>query len=88
MLTKEEKSAIIEKYKTHEGDNGSPDVQIAILTKKIQMLSEHLSYHKHDHSSRRGLLKMVGQRRRLQRYLKKTDVERYKTLIQQLGIRG
>ncbi|MDD4028830.1 MAG: 30S ribosomal protein S15 [Caldisericia bacterium] len=88
MLTKEDKAAIIEGYKTHDGDNGSPEVQIAILTKKIQVLSEHLREHKHDHSSRRGLLKMVGQRRRLQKYLKKTDVERYVSLIQRLGIRG
>jgi small subunit ribosomal protein S15 len=88
VLTKEEKATIIEDFKTHDGDNGSPEVQIAILTKKIQVLSLHLREHKHDHSSRRGLLKMVGQRRRLQRYLKKTDVERYKTLIQRLGIRG
>ncbi len=88
MLTKEEKTSIIESFKTHEGDNGSPEVQIAILTKKIQVLSDHLREHKHDHSSRRGLLKMVGQRRRLQKYLKKKDLDRYQTLIQRLGIRG
>ncbi|HPJ12244.1 MAG TPA: 30S ribosomal protein S15 [Caldisericia bacterium] len=88
MLTKEEKTSIIEEFKTHEGDNGSPEVQIAILTKKIQVLSDHLREHKHDHSSRRGLLKMVGQRRRLQKYLKKKDLDRYQTLIQRLGIRG
>ncbi len=88
MLTKEEKVSIIEEFKTHEGDNGSPEVQIAILTKKIQVLSDHLREHKHDHSSRRGLLKMVGQRRRLQKFLKKKDLDRYQTLIQRLGIRG
>lgn len=88
MLTKEEKTSIIEEFKTHEGDNGSPEVQIAILTKKIQVLSDHLREHKHDHSSRRGLLKMVGQRRRLQKYLKKKDMDRYQSLIQRLGIRG
>lgn len=88
MLTKEEKTSIIEEFKTHEGDNGSPEVQIAILTKKIQVLSDHLREHKHDHSSRRGLLKMVGQRRRLQKYLKKKDLDRYQILIQRLGIRG
>ncbi|MCK5847693.1 MAG: 30S ribosomal protein S15 [Caldisericia bacterium] len=88
MITKEDKTKLIEEYKVHDGDNGSPEVQIAILTKKIQSLSLHLAEHKHDHSSRRGLLKMVGQRRRLQRYLKKTDKIRYKNLITSLGIRG
>ena len=87
MLLKEEKTAVIEANKTHENDTGSPEVQIAILTRRINDLTEHLKVHKKDHHSRRGLLKMVGQRRGLLAYLKKTDIERYRTLIAKLGIR-
>lgn len=86
-LTKEEKAKIIEDYKIHEGDTGSPEVQIAILTHRINTLNEHLKDHKKDHHSRRGLLKMVGQRRGLLKYLKKSDIERYRSLIGKLGIR-
>ncbi|KNF08867.1 30S ribosomal protein S15 [Gottschalkia purinilytica] len=86
-LSKEEKASIIQEYKTHEGDTGSPEVQIAILTHRINKLNEHLKVHKKDHHSRRGLLKMVGQRRGLQNYLEKTDIERYRSLIQRLGLR-
>ena len=88
MLNKEEKLEIIEGYKTHEGDTGSPEVQIAILTKRINELNEHLKEHKKDHHSRRGLLKMVGKRRNLLRYLKDKDIERYRTLVEKLDIRG
>ena len=87
MLLKEEKTAIIENNRTHENDTGSPEVQIAILTKRINDLTEHLKEHKKDHHSRRGLLKMVGQRRNLLNYLQKVDIERYRTLIARLGIR-
>lgn len=87
MLLKEEKTAIIEANATHEGDTGSPEVQIAILTKRINDLNEHLKTHKKDHHSRRGLLKMVGQRRGLLDYLKKKDLEEYRSLIEKLGIR-
>ena len=87
MITKEEKARIIEQYKTHEGDTGSPEVQIAILTARIAELTEHLKSNQKDHHSRRGLLKMVGQRRGLLDYLKKTDIERYRALIEKLGIR-
>ena len=86
-LTKEMKQDIIKKYATHEGDTGSPEVQIAILTAEINELPEHLKDHKHDHHSRRGLLKKVGQRRSLQRYLLNTDVTRYRNLIASLGLR-
>lgn len=86
-LSKEEKARIIEEYKVHEGDTGSPEVQIAILTHRINKLNEHLKAHKKDHHSRRGLLKMVGQRRGLQNYLEKTDIERYRNLIEKLGLR-
>lgn len=86
-LTKEMKQDIIKKYATHEGDTGSPEVQIAILTAEINELTEHLKDHKHDHHSRRGLLKKVGQRRSLQRYLLNTDVTRYRNLIASLGLR-
>ncbi|AFS78560.1 30S ribosomal protein S15 [Gottschalkia acidurici 9a] len=86
-LSKEEKAAIIEDYKMHEGDTGSPEVQIAILTHRINKLNDHLKSHKKDHHSRRGLLKMVGQRRGLQNYLQKTDIERYRSLIERLGLR-
>ena len=88
MLNKEEKLEIIESYKTHEGDTGSPEVQRAILTKRINELNEHLKEHKKDHHSRRGLLKMVGKRRNLLRYLKDKDIERYRTLVEKLDIRG
>ncbi len=87
MLDKEAKSAIIEKYKTHDGDTGSPEVQIAILTAKIQYLTEHLKEHKKDHHSRRGLLKMVGHRRSLLNYLRKKDIDRYRNIINELGLR-
>ena len=87
MLLKEEKTAVIEANKTHENDTGSPEVQIAILTRRINDLTEHLKVHKKDHHSRRGLLKMVGQRRGLLAYLKKTDIERYRALIERLGLR-
>ena len=87
MITKEEKARIIEQYKTHEGDTGSPEVQIAILTARIAELTEHLKSNQKDHHSRRGLLKMVGQRRGLLEYLKKTDLEGYRALIEKLGIR-
>ena len=88
MLEKEMKQIIIDEFKTHEGDTGSPEVQIAILTRRINDLNEHLRVHKKDHHSRRGLLKMVGKRRNLLRYLKNSDIERYRTLIKKLQIRG
>ncbi|MCA5893216.1 30S ribosomal protein S15 [Isoptericola sp. NEAU-Y5] len=81
------KQSIITEYATHEGDTGSPEVQIALLTQRINDLNEHLKEHKHDHHSRRGLLLLVGQRRRLQGYLQKTDIERYRSLIARLGLR-
>ena len=87
MLLKEEKTAVIEANRTHETDTGSPEVQIAILTKRINDLTEHLKVHKKDHHSRRGLLKMVGQRRSLLNYLIKVDIERYRSIIARLGIR-
>ena len=87
MLLKEEKSKVIAEYATHEGDTGSPEVQIAILTKRINDLTEHLKTHKKDHHSRRGLLKMVGQRRNLLNYVMKMDIERYRSIIARLGIR-
>ena len=83
----EEKTAIMKEYATHEGDTGSPEVQIAVLTRRINDLTEHLKEHKKDHHSRRGLLKMVGQRRNLLNYLMKTDIERYRSIIARLGIR-
>ena len=86
-MLKEEKSALIKEYAKHEGDTGSPEVQIALLTKRINDLTDHLKIHKKDHHSRRGLLKMVGQRRNLLNYLKKTDIERYRSIIARLGIR-
>ena len=86
-MLKEEKTAIIKEYATHEGDTGSPEVQVAVLTKRINDLTEHLKEHQKDHHSRRGLLKMVGQRRNLLNYLMKVDIERYRTLIARLGIR-
>ena len=81
------KSEIIAEYGRHEGDTGSPEVQIALLTARINHLNDHLATHKKDHHSRRGLLLMVGQRRGLLEYLKKTDIERYRTLVAQLGLR-
>ncbi len=87
MITQEKKAEIINEYKTKEGDTGSPEVQIAILTYRINDLNEHLKIHKKDFHSRRGLLKMVGQRRNLLGYLKEKDIERYRTLIARLGLR-
>jgi len=87
VMTKAEKTAIMAEYATHEGDTGSPEVQIAILTKRINDLTEHLKTHKKDHHSRRGLFKMIGQRRSLLSYLTKTDIERYRSIIARLGIR-
>ncbi len=88
MMNASEKKLIIEEFKINEKDTGSPEVQIAILTNRINELNEHLKEHKKDHHSRRGLLKMVGKRRNLLRYLKNKDIERYRKLIEQLGIRG
>ncbi|MBC8588782.1 30S ribosomal protein S15 [Paratissierella segnis] len=88
MLSKEVKEQIINDYKMHEGDTGSPEVQIALLTYRINSVNEHLKTHKKDHHSRRGLLKMVGQRRGLLKYLQANDIERYRSLIEKLGIRG
>ena len=87
MLLKEEKTAVIEANRTHENDTGSPEVQIAILTKRINDLTEHLKTHKKDHHSRRGLLKMVGHRRNLLNYLAKKDIERYRAVVAKLGLR-
>ena len=87
MITKEIKQQIIKDYQLKEGDTGSPEVQIAILTYRINDLNEHLKEHKKDHHPRRGLLKMVGQRRNLLAYLKENDLERYRTLIARLGLR-
>ena len=87
-ITKEQKSKIIEEFKLHDNDTGSPEVQIAILTYRINALTEHLKTHKKDHHSRRGLFKMIGQRRGLLRYLEKKDINRYRELIEKLGIRG
>lgn len=86
-LTQERKNEIINQFKLHESDTGSPEVQIAILTEKINNLNEHLRKHKKDHHSRRGLLKMVGQRRNLLTYLRNRDVQRYRELINKLGLR-
>lgn len=86
-MLKEEKTAIINEYACHEGDTGSPEVQIALLTKRINDLNAHLKIHKKDHHSHRGLLKMVGQRRNLLNYLMRVDIERYRALIARLGIR-
>ncbi|NDY41907.1 30S ribosomal protein S15 [Dissulfurirhabdus thermomarina] len=87
VLDPERKKEIIEKYKVHGKDTGSPEVQIALLSARIQYLTEHFKLHKKDHGSRRGLLKLVGQRRRLLDYLKARDVERYRKIISELGIR-
>lgn len=86
-LTSEKKQEIIAKYKLHDLDTGSPEVQIAILTERINYLTAHFKTHKKDHHSRRGLLKMVGQRRGLLNYLKKTDFSRYRSIVEQLGLR-
>jgi small subunit ribosomal protein S15 len=87
-LPKDVKATIIAEYKRGDIDTGSTEVQVALLTQRIRDLTEHLKLHTKDHHTRRGLLKLVGQRRRLTNYLKKTDIERYRTLIAQLGIRG
>lgn len=87
MLSKERKSEIIDRFKKHEVDTGSPEVQIGILTERINVLTEHLKTHSKDHHSRRGLLKMVGHRRRLLNYLQKQDVERYRAVVKDLGLR-
>ena len=86
-MTKERKQEIIQTYAVHEGDTGSPEVQVAILTERINHLNEHLKSHKNDHHSRRGLLLLVGQRRGLLKYLAKVDIERYRALIEKLGLR-
>ena len=87
MITKEMKEAISKEYETKAGDTGSPEVQVAVLTARINDLNEHLKVHKKDHHSRRGLLKMVGKRKNLLNYLKEKDIERYRTLITRLGLR-
>ena len=87
MLTKQEKEKIIDDFEVHEGDTGSPEVQIAILTKRINDLTEHLKTHRKDHASRRGLLKMVGTRSALLKYVNKKDTRRYQTIISRLGLR-
>ncbi len=86
-LSKEEKAEIFESFGRHEGDTGSPEVQVALLTKRILQLTEHLKEHKHDEHSRRGLLKMVGLRRRHLKYLKRTDLAKYRAVIKELGLR-
>ena len=86
-MEKERKGAIVEEFRLHEKDTGSTEVQVAILTERINELTEHLKVHRHDHHSQRGLLKLVGQRRRLLAYLNKEDVARYRTLIAKLGLR-
>jgi small subunit ribosomal protein S15 len=86
-LEAELKTKIMQEYATHEGDTGSPEVQVAVLTKRIADLTEHLKTHKHDHHSRRGLLIMNGRRRRLLNYLRTTDIQRYRSLIERLGLR-
>jgi small subunit ribosomal protein S15 len=86
-LSKEQKQEIIGKFRIHHGDSGSPEVQIALITEKINYLTEHFKVHKRDHASRRGLLRMVGQRRRLLDYLKATKVDRYRKVVKELGLR-
>ena len=86
-MTAEEKKTIIEQYQTKPGDTGSPEVQVALMSHRINELTEHLKTHKHDHHSRRGLLLLVGQRRRLLGYLQRIDIERYRSLIERLGLR-
>lgn len=87
MMLPEEKTAIMQEYAMHEGDTGSPEVQIAVLTKRINDLTTHLKEHKKDHHSRRGLLKMVGHRRNLLNYLQKKDIMRYRAIVEKLGLR-
>lgn len=87
VLTTQDKKSLIEKYKLHDTDTGSPEVQISLLTHRIQYLTEHLKVHKKDHHSRRGLLMLVGRRRRLLNYVKKNDLQRYRTIIESLGLR-
>ncbi|WP_425061361.1 30S ribosomal protein S15 [Sporomusa carbonis] len=87
VLTPENKQKLIEKYRVHANDTGSPEVQIAILTERINYLTEHLREHKKDHHSRRGLLKMVGQRRGLLNYLRENDIERYRSILEKLNLR-
>lgn len=86
-LTAEDKKSIINEYATHEGDTGSPEVQVALLSKRIADLTDHLKEHKHDHHSRRGMMLMIGDRRRLLDYLKRVDINRYRSLIDRLGLR-
>ena len=86
-LTAEEKTQIINEYATHEGDTGSPEVQVALLSKRIADLTDHLKEHKHDHHSRRGMQLMIGDRRRLLDYLRRVDINRYRSLIERLGLR-
>ena len=86
-LTADEKTQIINEYATHQGDTGSPEVQVALLSKRIADLTEHLKEHKHDHHSRRGMQLMIGDRRRLLDYLKRVDINRYRSLIERLGLR-
>ena len=87
VFSTDEKKKLIDKFKLHEGDTGSPEVQVGLLTHRISYLTEHLKVHKKDHHSRRGLLKMVGRRRRLLNYVKKNDVKRYRSIIEALGLR-
>ena len=87
MFTKDRKTEVIDSFKTHEGDTGSPEVQVALLSERISYLNEHFKSHAKDHHSRRGLLKLVGQRRSLLDYLKRKDIDRYAELIKRLGIR-
>jgi small subunit ribosomal protein S15 len=87
-LEKDVKAKIVEDNKKHDGDTGSPEVQIALLSQRISDLTEHLRTHKQDHHCRRGLLKLVGQRRRMLNYLKRTDIERYRAIVAKLGLRG
>ncbi len=86
-LTAEDKKNIINEYATHEGDTGSPEVQVALLSKRISDLTDHLKEHKHDHHSRRGMMLVIGDRRRLLDYLKRVDINRYRSLIDRLGLR-
>ena len=87
MIQKEKKQAVMTEYRTHESDTGSPEVQVAVLTERVRELTEHLKVHKKDFHSRRGLLKMVGRRRKLLRYLREKDFNRYRSLIERLGLR-
>jgi len=86
-LDTEQKKALLQQHRLRESDTGSPEVQVALLTERIRQLTEHLKVHRHDHGSRRGLLKLVGQRRRLLAYLSRTDIQRYRALIAKLGLR-